>query len=55
MEFTISADLQALQTEARAVAATWRDRVEMPEDAWIVGTSREFSLELAERQWLGMT
>lgn len=55
MEFTISADLQALQAEARAVAATWRDRVEIPEDAWIVGTSREFSLELAERQWLGMT
>jgi alkylation response protein AidB-like acyl-CoA dehydrogenase len=29
--------------------------MEIPEDTWIVGTSRPFSLELADRGWLGMT
>ena len=47
--------LHALQDEARAVAARWRAGVAIPEDAWIIGTSREFSAELAERRWLGMT
>jgi alkylation response protein AidB-like acyl-CoA dehydrogenase len=55
VDFTLSPDLLALQAEARAVADEWRPRVEVPEDAWIVGTSRRFSLELAERRWLGMT
>jgi len=55
VEFALTEELLSLQAEARAVAATWRPRVETPEDAWIVGTSREFSLELAERKWLGMT
>jgi alkylation response protein AidB-like acyl-CoA dehydrogenase len=55
MEFGLSDDLVALQRAAQAVATTWRARVETPEDSWIVGTSREMSLELAERGWLGMT
>jgi alkylation response protein AidB-like acyl-CoA dehydrogenase len=55
VEFELSPELQSLQADARAVAAEWRSKVEVPEDAWIVGTSREFSLALADRQWLGMT
>jgi alkylation response protein AidB-like acyl-CoA dehydrogenase len=55
VDFSLSPELRELGDEARRVAETWRGRVEIPEDAWIVGTSREFSLELAERGWLGMT
>jgi alkylation response protein AidB-like acyl-CoA dehydrogenase len=55
VEFGLAPALDALQAEARGVAETWRAKVDIPEDAWIVGTSREFSLELAERRWLGMT
>jgi alkylation response protein AidB-like acyl-CoA dehydrogenase len=55
VEFELSDELLALQSEARGVAREWRAQVEVPEDAWIVGTSREFSLELARRGWLGMT
>ncbi len=55
MEFGLSTELYALQAEAREVAAMWRPRMDIPEDTWIVGTSRLFSLELAERGWLGMT
>lgn len=55
MDFTLPPELVALQAEARQVAADWRARVEIPEDSWIVGTSRELSLELGARGWLGMT
>jgi alkylation response protein AidB-like acyl-CoA dehydrogenase len=55
VEFGLTPSLVALQAEARDLAQAWRTRVAVPEDAWIVGTSREFSLELARRQWLGMT
>jgi alkylation response protein AidB-like acyl-CoA dehydrogenase len=55
VDYALSDDLLALQAEAGAVAARWRARVDVAEDSWIVGTSREFSLELAERGWLGMT
>ncbi len=55
MDFALSPDLLALQAEARALADKWRAEVDVPEDGWIVGTSRAFSLELAERRWLGLT
>ncbi|WP_208029109.1 acyl-CoA dehydrogenase family protein [Rhabdothermincola sediminis] len=55
MDFALPAELLPLQDEARRLAAEWRARVEVPEDSWIVGTSRELSLELGERGWLGMT
>jgi alkylation response protein AidB-like acyl-CoA dehydrogenase len=55
VDFALTDDLLALQAEAQAVAARWRAETDMPEDSWIVGTSRAFSLELAERGWLGMT
>jgi alkylation response protein AidB-like acyl-CoA dehydrogenase len=55
VEFELPADVLALQAEARDLARVWRAKVDVPEDAWIVGTSRELSLELAQRGWLGMT
>jgi alkylation response protein AidB-like acyl-CoA dehydrogenase len=54
MDYTLPAQLVELREQARAVAAEWRPD-DMPEDAWLVGTSRAFSLELAGRGWLGMT
>lgn len=55
MEFGLSPALLELQAEARALAARWRPSVEVPEDSWLIGASRAFSLELAARGWLGMT
>jgi alkylation response protein AidB-like acyl-CoA dehydrogenase len=55
VEFGLSTELRALQAEAREVAASWRARAGVPEDSWLIGTSRAFSLELADRGWLGMT
>jgi alkylation response protein AidB-like acyl-CoA dehydrogenase len=55
VDFALPDDLLALQADAQAVAARWRADADTPEDSWIVGTSRAFSLELAERGWLGMT
>jgi alkylation response protein AidB-like acyl-CoA dehydrogenase len=55
MEFSLPPELEGLRAEARALAAEWRPRVDIPEDSWIVGMSRQFSLELARRGWLGMT
>ena len=53
VDFALDPSLEALAAEARAVAVQWA--TEVPEDAWIVGHSRGFSLELARRGWLGMT
>ncbi|MBL8776772.1 MAG: acyl-CoA dehydrogenase family protein [Acidimicrobiales bacterium] len=53
MDFALDDDLEALAAEARAVAEEWSSPI--PEDGWLVGHSREFSLELARRAWLGMT
>lgn len=55
MEFTLSPELVALGNEARAVGKRAASKVEMPEDSWLIGNDREFSRELAERGWLGMT
>lgn len=48
-------DLRALAEEARAVGRDAAQRCAIREDSWLIGTSREFSLELARRSWLGMT
>ena len=53
VDFALDDDLRALAAEAEAVAAEWAGP--LPEDSWMVGHSREFSLELARRGWLGMT
>jgi alkylation response protein AidB-like acyl-CoA dehydrogenase len=55
MEFTLAPELAALQAEAHALADEWTVGLDVLEDAWIVGESRELSLELGRRGWLGMT
>jgi len=55
MDFDWPPELLALQQEAREVGAAAAADLDVREDSWIVGTSRAFSLELAERGWLGMT
>ncbi len=53
VDFALDGRLAALADEAAAVAEDWR--ADVPEDAWLIGHSRAFSLELARRGWLGMT
>ena len=53
VDFALDDDLAALAAEARSVAEAWSSPI--PEDSWLIGHSREFSLELARRGWLGMT
>ncbi len=55
MDFALSDDLLALGAEAREVGLKATADLAVREDSWLIGTSREFSLELAERGWLGMT
>jgi len=68
MDFAWPDYLLALRAEAEAVAAPWAGRTdptgtadpmhtefEVPEDSWLIGSSRTFSLELARRGWIGMT
>lgn len=55
MDFVLEGELVALQADARALAQSWRDRVEYPEDLWLVGHDPEFARELGRRGWIGMT
>ncbi|MGZ4726240.1 MAG: acyl-CoA dehydrogenase family protein [Acidimicrobiales bacterium] len=55
MDFELPAELIALGAEAREVGLAAAADLPVREDSWLIGTSREFSLELAERGWLGMT
>jgi alkylation response protein AidB-like acyl-CoA dehydrogenase len=54
-DLRLPAELEALGDEARAVGRAAAAALEVREDSWLIGTSREFSLELARRGWLGMT
>lgn len=55
LDFALPAHLEELRSEAAAVAASAAAQRPVTEDSWLVGTSREFSIELGERGWLGMT
>jgi alkylation response protein AidB-like acyl-CoA dehydrogenase len=55
VDFELDAALRQLGDEAREVGRAAAQRCEIQEDSWLIGTSREFSLELAGRGWLGMT
>jgi alkylation response protein AidB-like acyl-CoA dehydrogenase len=55
VDFTFSPDLLALRDEALDVGRRAAADLDVREDAWIIGNSHEFSKELAERGWLGMT
>ena len=55
MDFEWAPSLLKLQSEAIEVGRQAVAGRDIHEDSWLIGTSREFSLELAERGWLGMT
>lgn len=55
MDFELGDDLQRLAESAREVGRAAAASLEVREDSWLVGASRDFSRELAERGWLGMT
>jgi alkylation response protein AidB-like acyl-CoA dehydrogenase len=55
MDFAWAPELLELQAEAHEVGRRAAAQLDVLEDSWIIGTSRAFSLELAERRWLGMT
>jgi alkylation response protein AidB-like acyl-CoA dehydrogenase len=55
VDFDWPPELDKLRQEAEEVAARATADLEILEDSWINGYSREFSLELGERGWLGMT
>jgi alkylation response protein AidB-like acyl-CoA dehydrogenase len=55
MEFTWSAEQDALRKEARHAAEDAVARYGRHNDSWINGFSKEFAREMAERGWIGMT
>lgn len=55
MDFALSPSLEELRIEATEVGRRAAASCEVLEDNWIIGNSRELSIELAERGWLGMT
>ncbi len=55
LDYTLPVELTELALEAAEVAHSVTESREVREDSWLIGTSREFSLELARRGWLGMT
>ena len=55
MDFSWTAEQQALRAEAASVAAAAVARFGRSNDSWINGYSKEFSRELAGRGWIGMT
>jgi alkylation response protein AidB-like acyl-CoA dehydrogenase len=55
VDFQLPASLEVLRAEALDVGRQAAADLDVREDAWIVGTSRAFSLELARRGWIGMT
>ena len=55
VDYGLPPELVALAAEATGVARRAAADREVTEDSWLIGTSRELSLELASRGWLGMT
>lgn len=55
LEYRWPDDIAALADEARELGRRAAARVEVHEDSWLIGSSRDFSLQLAERGWIGMT
>ncbi|MET0726887.1 MAG: acyl-CoA dehydrogenase family protein [Acidimicrobiales bacterium] len=55
MDFALTPELLALRKEALDVGRTAAAHATLTEDSWIAAPDRAFSLELANRGWLGMT
>jgi alkylation response protein AidB-like acyl-CoA dehydrogenase len=55
MDFALAPELEALQAEATSVALEAAKRTPFPENSWIVGHDPDFTRELGQRGWIGMT
>ncbi len=55
MDFRLDPSLRDLAEQATEVGRSAAAGLAVREDAWLIGTSREFSQRLAELGWLGMT
>lgn len=55
MDFGLSAEQEAFRTEIRDFLCQEMVDHTPTEDGWITGFSREFSLKLGERGWIGLT
>ncbi|NNC80813.1 MAG: acyl-CoA dehydrogenase [Acidimicrobiales bacterium] len=55
MDFTLSPELEALRSRAKAVAAEGVATHGVHNDSWINGFSKEFSETIAAEGWVGMT
>ncbi|MDP1819517.1 MAG: acyl-CoA dehydrogenase family protein [Acidimicrobiales bacterium] len=55
MDYRLSDELLELQADALEVGRAAATQANVTEDTWMVGHDRSFSVELAERGWLGMT
>ncbi|HVX17811.1 MAG TPA: acyl-CoA dehydrogenase family protein [Acidimicrobiales bacterium] len=55
MDFAVDPALADLQAEATALGREVGARLDMREDAWMVGHDEEFARQLAARRWLGLT
>jgi alkylation response protein AidB-like acyl-CoA dehydrogenase len=55
MEFELPTEVKVLRSEAEEVAIRAARRSDFPEDSWLVGYDEEFTAELGEMGWIGMT
>ncbi len=55
MDFALTTEQQAFRQEIREFLAQEVSPQAVTEDGWIVGFSREFSLKLGARGWIGLT
>jgi len=54
MDFALPPELEGLSEEAREVGRRSAANLDIREDSWLRGTSRDFQREMASRGWLGM-
>ncbi|MCZ7630305.1 MAG: acyl-CoA dehydrogenase family protein [Microthrixaceae bacterium] len=55
LDLSVPPFIEDLSAQAKEVALAATVDRPLREDSWLIGTSREFSLELGSRGWLGMT
>jgi len=55
VDFELAPELAELREEALEVARDATAELEVREDSWLIGASRDFSRTLGARGWLGMT
>lgn len=55
LDFRFPAELEELSKRATEVGRAAAATIEFPDDSWLIGDSREFSRQMADLGWLGMT